>query len=84
VPVSNRWDKPPETSHVSIPTLQKKPIVEIPRAAREIGISQPTVTSAMKKLDEIDIVREITGKARGRIYVYKEYLDILGEGTEPL
>jgi len=30
------------------------------------------------------MVKEITGKARDRIYVYKEYLDILGEGTQPL
>jgi Fic family protein len=64
--------------------LQKKPVLEIPRASTEIGISQPTVTSALKRLEEIGVVREITGKARDRIYVYKEYLDILGEGTQPL
>jgi len=29
-------------------------------------------------------VRGITGKARDRIYVYEEYLDILGEETQPL
>ena len=64
--------------------LQKKPVLEIPKAASEIGISQPTVTSALKRLEEIGVVREITGKARDRIYVYKEYLDILEEGTQPL
>lgn len=64
--------------------LQEKPVLEIPRASQEIEISQPTVTSALKKLEEIGVVREITGKARDRIYVYKEYLDILGEGTQPL
>jgi Fic family protein len=64
--------------------LQKKPVLEIPRASAEIGISQPTVTSALKRLEEIGVVREITGKARDRIYVYKEYLDILEEGTQPL
>jgi Fic family protein len=64
--------------------LQKKPVLEIPRASAEIGISQPTVTSALKRLEEIGVVKEITGKARDRIYVYKEYLDILGEGIQPL
>ena len=64
--------------------LKKKPVLEIPRTSTEIGISQPTVTSAFKRLEEIGIVKEITGKARDRIYVYKEYLDILGEGTQPL
>ena len=64
--------------------LQKKPVLEIPRAATEIGISQPTVTAALKRLEGIGVAREITGKARDRIYIYKEYLDILGEGTQPL
>ncbi len=64
--------------------LKKKPVLEIPRASQEIGISQPTVTSALKRLEKIGVVREITGKARDRIYVYTDYLDILGEGTQPL
>lgn len=64
--------------------LQKKPVLEIPRASQEIEISQPTVTSALKRLEEIGVVREIPGKARDRIYVYKEYLDILEEGGQPL
>lgn len=64
--------------------LQKKPVIAIPRASQDIGISQPTVTSALKRLEEIGVVKEITGKTRDRIYVYKEYLDILEEGTEPL
>jgi len=64
--------------------LQKKPVLEIPRASQEIDISQPTVTSALKRLEEIGVVREITGKARDRIYAYKEYLNILEEGAQPL
>lgn len=64
--------------------LQKKPVLEIPRASKQIDLSQPTVTSALKKLEDIGIVREITGKARDRIYVYKQYLDILEEGAQPL
>ena len=64
--------------------LKKKPVLEIPRASMDIGISQPTVTSALKRLEDIGVVKEITGKARDRIYVYKEYLDILEEGTQPL
>jgi Fic family protein len=64
--------------------LQKQPVLKIPKASKAIGISQPTVTSALQKLQEIGVVKEITGKARDRIYVYKEYLDILEEGVQPL
>ena len=64
--------------------LQNKPVLEIPRASTKIEISQPTVTSALKRPEDIGVVRGITGKARDRIYVYEEYLDILGEETQPL
>ncbi len=64
--------------------LQNRPVLEIPRASKEIGVSQPTITSAFKRLEEIGVVREITGKARDRIYVYQAYLDILEEGTQPI
>ncbi len=60
------------------------PVLEIPRASHEIEISQPTVTSALKRLEDMGVVREITGKARDRVYTYSEYLAILEEGTEPL
>ena len=37
-----------------------------------------------KKLAELGIVRETTGKQRGRIYAYSDYLALLDRGTEPL
>jgi hypothetical protein len=47
-----------------------------------LPVSEPTVASAMEHLQELRIVRELTGRARGRIYAYTEYLGILNEGTE--
>jgi len=35
-------------------------------------------------MEDLGIVREVTGKQRGRMYVYSDYLSILGRGTEPL
>lgn len=64
--------------------LQRKPVLVIPRASKDIGISQPTVTAALRRMEEIGVVKEITGKARDRIYVYQAYLDILEEGTQPI
>lgn len=52
--------------------------------AKEMPLSEPTVYTAIKCLEQLGIVREITGKERYRIYVYQEYLDILDEGTTPL
>lgn len=38
----------------------------------------------MATLEELGIVREITGKERHKVFVYKEYMEILSRGTEPL
>ena len=64
--------------------LQQKPIVGIPDAALKLGISAPTIAKSIQHLEKLGIVREITGKQRGRMFVYSDYLSILSHGTEPL
>jgi Fic family protein len=64
--------------------LQTKPVITIPAAAGLLSVSQPTVTKALDVMNELGIVRETTGRQRGRIFVYERYLKILSEGTEPL
>lgn len=64
--------------------LQSKPLLSIPDAARRLRLSQPTVTKAIEQLEHLGVVREVTGRARSRIFAYDAYLDILSEGTEPL
>lgn len=64
--------------------MQKKPLVNISKAAESLGLSAPTVASALKELVKLGIVRETTGRQRGRIYAYKQYLKIVSEGTEPI
>ncbi len=44
-----------------------------------IGVSEPPVYQALARLERLGIVREITGRQRGRVYVYDEYLTLLGE-----
>jgi Fic family protein len=64
--------------------LQENPVVTTSRANEEMAISRPTITSALENLQDLGIVREMTGKERYRVYAYDEYLSILHEGTEPL
>ncbi len=64
--------------------LQRKPLVTLQAARRELGVTLPTVSSAMNRLVELGIVREVTGKQRNRVFAYQNYLSILSEGTEPL
>lgn len=64
--------------------LQQKPIINIPDSAKKLGISVPTITKSVQHLEDLGIVREITGKQRGRAFAYSGYLEILSRGTEPL
>jgi Fic family protein len=64
--------------------LQQKPIIAIPDAARETGMSAPTVAKSIQHLRDLGLLREITGKQRGRMFVYSDYLGILSQGTEPI
>jgi hypothetical protein len=49
--------------------------------------TKPTVpptkprSNGVKRLEEAGILREVTGRRRGRLYVYEEYLKLLNEGT---
>jgi Fic family protein len=64
--------------------LQRKPLITIPVAAQSLALSRPTVASSLAHLEEAGIVRETTGRQRGRAFVYDRYLALLAEGTEPL
>jgi Fic family protein len=53
-------------------------------AAHRLGLTGPPVYAAIERLEKAGILREATGRQRGKLYVYDEYLTILNEGTEPL
>lgn len=63
--------------------LQRHPISNTSKIREKCNVSLPTVLRSMAALEELKIVKEITGKGRHKIFVYKEYLDILSQGTEP-
>lgn len=64
--------------------LKKSPLLSVPYASQQLGISQPTIQKSLDHLTELQIVREITKRRRHRIYEYASYLSILDEGTEPI
>jgi Fic family protein len=64
--------------------MQKKPLINIGVTARSLNLSIPTVSSALKRLEELGIAKETTGRERDRIFVYTNYLKIVNAGTEPI
>ncbi len=64
--------------------MQAHPIVTIPTVSSRLGVSFATAGGALEKLAGVGVVRETTGRRRGRIYAYTDYLALLDRGTDPL
>lgn len=63
--------------------LQKKPYLTISAGSKDLGLSHPAVTNAMRALQKLEIVEETSGRNWNKIFVYSKYLRIMTEGTEP-
>jgi Fic family protein len=50
--------------------------------ARALELSEPPVYQALSRLEDLGIVREITGRQRGRVYAYDHYLALLNADTD--
>ncbi len=61
--------------------IKARPILSMTEICRVTGLSFPAASSAMDLLVELGIARELTGKRRNRLFVYKRYLATLNEGT---
>ena len=62
--------------------IEANPIIDITRTASELKMSFNTVSSSVKRLCEVGILAQENDSARKRIFHYKDYLDILRNGTE--
>lgn len=62
--------------------LEKRCLVSLATAQRELGLSLPTVTQAMARLQKLGIVREISGKRRKQVFAYQAYWSLVARGME--
>ncbi len=56
--------------------LYKKPIVDVPKVAEITGKSVGSVYKLISILEEIGILREISGQQRGRLYSFEDYVGL--------
>ena len=52
---------------------QANPLFSIRNAAREMKVSFPTASAAVDRMIEVGILRESSGKRRGRLFLYESY-----------
>ncbi len=62
--------------------LQTKPVATVAALRKATGLTTPTVNSLLSELESLGIVKESTGRARDRVYVYRRYLEALAAEEE--
>lgn len=83
-PVIHGMGRGAATAH-RVHDLAARYVVVRPSAtARALELTDPPVYNAISRLEEAGILREMTGRQRGKIYVYDQYLSLLNEGADPL
>lgn len=61
--------------------LRRRIIVTATHLTRELDLTWPAVQGALTRLEALGIAREITGRARGRVYAYSQQLALLNRGV---
>ena len=57
-------------------------MLSVAAAAELLGASRPTAARAIRTLAEAGVLVETADSPRKRIYAYRNYIDLLREGTE--
>ena len=64
--------------------LRQRPALTLKHLCEAHRMTFPTASKSIQILVSAGIVRELTGRRRNRVFVYKDYLGVLNEGGQPL
>jgi Fic family protein len=62
--------------------LLERPIVKTGWLVEKTGISHATINKCLNHLKDLDIISELTGRRRDRIFSYTRFIEILNYGLE--
>ncbi len=69
--------------HLVYSSMLEKPLASSLWLQKKTQLAPATVNTSLGVLEQLGIIKEITGQKRNKIYSYKEYIRIMSEGTEP-
>jgi len=70
------------SAHLVYRAFLEKLVQASPQIAARTGLTSMTVNKCLDALVDANVLAEITGRKRNRIFSYKEYIRILAAGTE--
>jgi Fic family protein len=59
--------------------LFKRPLINVNAVSRDLDISFPTANRLVARFEELDLLRELTGQRRSRLFRYEPYLRLFDE-----
>ena len=70
------------SAHLIHKAMLERPITSPKWIQEKTQLSPATVNACLRELEQLGIVKELTGQKRNRLYSYVEYIRIMNEGTE--
>jgi len=70
------------SAHLIHKALLERPIASPNWIQEKTELAPATVNACLRELEQIGIVKEVTGQKRNRLYSYVQYIDIMNQGTE--
>ena len=62
--------------------LMEHPIATSGSLVEKTGITPATINKALRHLEQLGIVKELTAQKRNRLFSYADYIEIMNRGTE--
>ncbi len=70
------------SAHLIHKAMLERPMASPNWVQEKTRLSPATVNACLRELEQLKIVKEVTGQKRNRLYSYVEYIRIMNEGTE--
>lgn len=70
------------STHLVHRALLERPIASPKWLQEQTHLSAATINTCLQHLEQLEIVREVTGQKRNRLFAYSEYVDVMNQGTE--
>lgn len=70
------------SAHLIHRAMLERPMASPKWIGQKTQLSPATVNACLRELEQLEVVQEVTGQKRNRLYSYVEYIRIMNEGIE--
>ena len=64
------------SANTVVKQLYQHPVIQARKVQEITGLSMPTAYKIIEGLEELKVLKEVTGAKRGKLYFFKEYIDL--------